>query len=272
MLTKTFSIALAAASLALAAPARAQAPLLDVRDCLLTLHAFADRPARLQPQFVPAHYRPLAFVPGLPYIAVWSARCERMAVGGGAAAPGHLTIAAVALRHPDGAAVQNPVELPNTWAHYVHAVMTDRPELARALSHAGFPAKHVPAMGMTRRVVAGAGLPAPLRPLAEHRAFAAGELASWTRPPVQHEPAHAHRNTFIRDAGETTNVLELRIPTAVDHFCELSVASLCGEVSAPAGSAVAALLGRSTRAADASVGHDPIARGVAFTTTARYPR
>jgi hypothetical protein len=253
------ALALAPASFAAPAP-----PLLDAHGCYSTVHLFADDPGRLQPRYVPRRYTLLGWLPGKPYIALWSFACDALSVRGGAAAPTQLSIAAVAIQHPDRQpAEQQPLELPNLWSHYVDAFDTDNPTLARALRRQGFPAYHVRAMRFEDRVVAG-GLPAPLMPLTEARVDVPGAWRSWTRPVIQQEPPHSHSNEFWFDTPAGPSVLNVRIPQARDHFCELAAGEQCGIVDAEAGSATAGFLGATHRAADAAIDHAKIERILAF--------
>jgi hypothetical protein len=94
-----------------------------------------------------------------------------------------------------------------------------------------------------------------------------GHWASWTRPVIQHEPAHSHSNQFWFDGPRGTSRLELNIPLARDHFCELAPGEVCGTADAVPGSATAELLGGEHVSADAAVDHEKIDRLAAWVST-----
>lgn len=243
---------------ALAPGAAGAAPLADLRDCALTLHAFMDEPERLQPRFVPPRYRLLSWVPGKPYLAFWSFSCASTEPSG---RPVQLSVAAAVVEHPDRpAGTQPPLELPNLWAHYVHRIHTDDAALTRRLRRLGFPARHAPGMD-TRRHVA-LQLRPPVRGPAETATNVPGAWSSWTFPLIQHEPPHSHTNSFWIDGRRGTAVLDIAIPHAQDHFCELSLGERCGTIDAAPGTDTAEFLGAHRRSADAAVDHEPVARAL----------
>lgn len=257
----------AAGALVAAAPAAARsAPLVDARGCLASLHVFLDDAARVQPAFLPRPHRPMGWVPGKVWLTLWSFACPNVKVDGDAARPVRWSIAAPAIEHPDPQAGDTaPVELPNLWSHYVHRLVSDDRGLVRALARRGFPARHVPGMTFTRTAAPGLA-----RPLGVHTSevTAPGTFASWTRPVVPQEPAHSHVNDFWVDrSGGGHGVLELRVASATDHFCELAAGRTCGTVTAPPGSELAAYLGAPDRSADAAVDHDRIDRVLVFDTS-----
>ena len=264
MFTKiAVAAAFALAATTTAAAARPTPPLFDAHGCWSTLHVFADDPARLQPRYVPAEYKPLGWLPGQPYVALWSFACDRLAVDGGTAHPTQLGIAAVAIEHPDRQpSEQQPLELPNVWSHYVHEFETDNSALARALRRQGLPARVVHAMSFRHRTTF--DLPSPLLPVAEARIDVPGAWSSWTEPVIQQEPSHSHANEFWFDTARGPSVLNVRVPEARDHFCELAAGEQCGTADAPAGSDMAAVLGATHRSADAAVDHAKIGRVLGF--------
>lgn len=263
---KLVAAAAAGALAAGAAPATAAPPLVDARQCLASLHVFLDDAARVHGAFVPRAYRPMGWVPGKVWLSLWSFSCDDARVEGDAARPVRWSIAAPAIEHPDPRAGDTlPVELPNLWSHYAHRIVSDDHALVQAMALRGFPARHVPSMSFVRTPAL--ALPRPLG-VWTSRTTAAGEFASWTRPVVPQEPAHAHVNDFWSDRPDGgQGVLQLRIPAATDHFCELAAARSCGTVALPPGSGLRAFLGAADRSADAAVDHDPIDRVLLFDTS-----
>lgn len=268
MLVRRIIIA-AALGVALAAPAAATAatpPLLDARGCFATVHVFFDDASRMQPRFVPPGYSPMGWVPGKAWTALWSFACDGASVGGGPVRPTQISLAAVAIEHPERQPGEGlPVEMPNLWSHYTHRVITDNASLAARLREEGFDVRVEREMRL-QRTTALDGLPTPLRPISETRIDVAESWSSWTRPVIQHEPAHSHRNEFWTGGAGQPSVLDIRIPLALDHFCELAAGESCGTATAAPASDIAEFLGAPRRSADAAIDHDKIDRVFATAT------
>jgi hypothetical protein len=207
----------------------------------------------------------MGWVPGKAWTALWSFSCDGAAVSGGLVRPTKLAIAAVAIAHPDRQPGEQAVpELPNLWSHYTHLIITDNASLAARLRHEGFPVRIAPDISLVRRAVV--TLPPPLGPIFETRVNVPGAWNSWTRAVIPQLPPHSHSNEFWFDGPRGTTALELRIPSATDHFCELAAGGQCGTAAAPVGSPMAQFLGGPERTADAAIDHDKINRVVAFAT------
>jgi len=76
-------------------------PLLDARGCLSTVHVFFDDATRMQPRYVPSRYTPIGWAPGKAWTVLWSFSCDVASVAGGPWRPTQLSIAAVAIEHPE---------------------------------------------------------------------------------------------------------------------------------------------------------------------------
>ncbi|MCA1845106.1 MAG: hypothetical protein LC792_18310 [Actinobacteria bacterium] len=173
-------------------------------------------------------------------VAVWDFACDLAAVPGGAPGPARLSFVAVHIARPGRDLDANagmPQNLgPHVWSHYVVWAQTDNPVIAGHLHEAGVPIELVDDFGFRSRPdrddIAVASRITP------YRVTNNAQVDDLVFGP------HDHANEFWFGAGPHAAVLKVRIHDAHDLDCVLTVQPQCrGEIAAPAGGAVAELLG-----------------------------
>ena len=204
-------------------------------------------------RYVPAEYTiahamaPQVFVEGPSAdpsnnatVAVWNFACDWAAVPGSAPAPARLSFLAIHINRPgqdiDPYAGTPPNATPNVWSHYVVWAHTDNPSIARRFQEAGAPIELVDDYGFQSRTerddIAVDSKTSPYRVTNNAQV----DDVAFGR--------HDHANEFWFGAAPHAAVLKLRIHDANDLDCVFTVQPDCrGEIDAPAGGAVAELLG-----------------------------
>jgi len=173
-------------------------------------------------------------------VAVWNLACDWAAVPGSTPGPARLSFLAVHIDRPgrdtDPYAGVPPNAMPNVWSHYVVWAHTDNPSLARHFQEAGAPIELVDDYGFRSRTerdditVESKTSPYRVTNNAQVDDVAFGP--------------HDHANEFWFGAAPHAAALKLRLHDANDLDCVFTVQPECrGEIDAPAGGAVAELLG-----------------------------
>ena len=173
-------------------------------------------------------------------VAVWNFACDWAAVPGSAPGPARLSFLAVHINRPgrdiDPYAGVPPNTTPNVWSHYVVWAHTDNPSIARRFQEAGAPIELIDDYGFQSRTerddIAVDSKTSPYRVTNNAQV----DDVAFGR--------HDHANEFWFGATPHAAVLKLRIHDANDLDCVFTVQPDCrGEIDAPAGGAVAELLG-----------------------------
>jgi hypothetical protein len=199
----------------------------------------------------------------------WDFACDRTIVPGGPPGPARLSLVAVHISRAPSADLHAtgipPNVFANTWNHYLVWAHTDNPALAGHLHKAGIPIEVVDTFRFHSNAV-GDDITVTSR-LSPYRVTNNANVDDVVFGP------HDHTNEFWFGAAPHATVLRLRVHYARDLECILTVQVDCrGEIEAPAGSAVADLLGSTKVATRYAARHHKIPVVNASTHRSGEPR